>query len=178
MRKEFLLRTDGIARYCLAGCLAIFGLTAAEHHGSVKFGGLPLPGASVTATQGDKKFIALTDERGAYSFAELPDGTWTVQVEMLCFSPLKKDVTVASDAAAAEWNLQLLPLDEIKAAAGPVAPPPVMQQEAPAVTALTSPKPDKKAPDKKAKAQRNQPAAAPQSGFRRTDLNATGDAAK
>src|SRR5438067_1753980 len=131
--------------------LAVFSLAAAEHHGSVKFGGLAVPGASVTASQGDKKFIAITDERGGYSFPELQNGTWTVQVEMLCFSPLKQEVAVAPDAPASEWKLQLLPLDEIKAAAGPVSPPPVAQQEAPAVTAAASPK-----PDKKAKAQRNQ----------------------
>jgi hypothetical protein len=75
----------------------------------------------VTAAQGDKKFTAISSEQGSYSFANLPDGVWTVQVEMLCFSPVKQEVTVAPDARASEWDLKLLPFEEIKAAAGPVA---------------------------------------------------------
>src|SRR5260370_42022954 len=103
--------------------LAVLRLTAAEHHGHVKFGGLPLPGATVSATQGDKKILAITDQQGAYSFPSLQDGTWTIQVEMLCFFPIKQEVAVAPDAPRSEWNLKLLPLDEIKAAAAPAAPP-------------------------------------------------------
>src|SRR6516225_6932477 len=57
-------------------------LPAAERHGQVKFGGLPLPGATVTAQQGDKKITAITDPGGHYSFPDLPDGAWTIQVEM------------------------------------------------------------------------------------------------
>src|SRR6266699_1664316 len=58
--------------------LAAMSLAAAEHHGQVKFGGLPLPGATVTATQGDKKFVAVSDLQGAYSFPRLADGVWTM----------------------------------------------------------------------------------------------------
>ena len=157
-----------------AGWLAVLGLTAAEHHGQVKFGGLPLPGATVSTTQGDKKFLAITDQQGAYSFPSLPDGTWTIQVEMLCFFPMKQEVAVAPDVPGSEWNMKLLPLDEIKAAAAPTAPPVTEQPVAPPVTALPSSK-----AGKQAKAQRKQPQpAAAQPGFQRTDLNATGDAAK
>ena len=157
-----------------AGWLAVLGLTAAEHHGQVKFGGLPLPGATVSTTQGDKKFLAITDQQGAYSFPSLPDGTWTIQVEMLCFLPMKQEVAVAPDVPGSEWNMKLLPLDEIKAAAAPTAPPVTEQPVAPPVTALPSSK-----AGKQAKAQRKQPQpAGAQPGFQRTDLNATGDAAK
>ncbi len=114
-----ILRT--CVRYCIVAWLGVVGLAASEHHGQVKFGGLPVPGATVTATQGDKKFTSISGEQGSYSFANLTDGVWTIQVEMLCFSPLKQEVTVTPDARASEWDLKLLPFEEIKAAAGPVA---------------------------------------------------------
>ena len=40
----------------VAVCLAVTGLLASEHHGVVKSGGLPIPGATVTATQGEKNW--------------------------------------------------------------------------------------------------------------------------
>ncbi|HYL95381.1 MAG TPA: hypothetical protein VET69_06210, partial [Terriglobales bacterium] len=52
----------------LTACLMVAGLAASEHHGVVKSGGLPLPGATIRATQGDKKFITTTDDQGAYAF--------------------------------------------------------------------------------------------------------------
>ena len=58
----------------LAAWIAVAGLLAAEHHGTVKSGGLPVPGATITATHGDKKHVTTTDENGRYAFADLPDG--------------------------------------------------------------------------------------------------------
>src|ERR1035441_4297102 len=97
-------------------------LPASEHHGVVKFGGLAVPGATVTATQGDKKLVAITDPQGIYTFADLADGVWNLQVEMLCFATLKNEVAIAPNAPSPEWELKLLPLDEIKASAPPPAP--------------------------------------------------------
>src|SRR5579872_5680668 len=126
------LKVSPTLRYLVLLWLAVFLLAASEHHGQVKFGGLPVPGATVTATQGDKKFTAISGEQGSYSFATLPDGIWTIQVEMLCFSPIKQEVTVAPDSPAAEWNLKLLPFEEIKSAAAPVAPAPPAPVSTPA----------------------------------------------
>src|SRR5436190_6350914 len=114
-----------MARYLRIGALAAamaFGLTASEHHGQVKFGGLPVPGATVTATKGDQKLVAVTDLMGAYTFPELADGVWNLRVEMLCFSPIEQEVAVAPNAPSPAWELKLLPFDEIKAAAPPPAP--------------------------------------------------------
>ena len=72
----------------LAACLLVCAAMASEYHGTVKTGGLPVPGATVTAIQGDKKVVTTTDERGAFSFAELADGKWTLEVEMLGFAKL------------------------------------------------------------------------------------------
>src|SRR6185312_10326245 len=116
------LRT-GLAMFACCSLLA-----GAQHRGVVKFGALPVPGATVTATQGDKKFSALTDAQGTYSFADLADGTWTIKVEMLCFAPLEREVAVAPEAPAPVWELKLLPFAEIQASAPP--PPPVTTSSA------------------------------------------------
>ena len=89
----------------LAAWIAVAGLSAAEHHGTVKSGGLPVPGASVTAIKGDKKLYTTTDENGRYSFADLADGAWTIEVEMLGFAKVSNEVGIAFDAPPAEWNL-------------------------------------------------------------------------
>src|SRR5262245_39849462 len=86
-------------------------LLLTEHHGQVLFGGVPVPGATVSATQADKKFVAVTDQQGAYSFPELSDGPFTIQVEMLGFSTVQQQV----NAPTAEFELKMLPLEEIHA---------------------------------------------------------------
>src|SRR5260370_26534533 len=106
------IRNNLLILLCLAVCaVSARNGQAAEHHGQVKFGGLPVPGAMVTATQGDKRQAAITNDQGVYSFADLTDGVWTMQVEMLCFEPHKLDVTVGPSAPAALWQLKLLPVD-------------------------------------------------------------------
>ena len=47
--------------YLMIAVMANTVLPAAEHHGIVKFAGLGVPGATVTATQGDKKLVAITE---------------------------------------------------------------------------------------------------------------------
>src|SRR5215468_4573069 len=94
------------AKIALALLLIAPLLFASEHHGVVKFGGLPLPGVTITATQGDKHFSAVTDLQGAYSFPDLTDGVWNFHIEMQCFETLDREVAVASNAPAAEWTLK------------------------------------------------------------------------
>ena len=86
-------------RLMLVACFTVTGLLlASEHHGVIKSGSLPVPGASITATQGDKKVVTTSDETGYYSFPELADGTWTITVESLGFVKDVKEVGVAPDA--------------------------------------------------------------------------------
>ena len=102
---------------CAIAFLTVSSLAAAsEYHGQVTFGGLPVPGATVTATQGDKKVTAITDQQGVYSFPDLKDGVWTIHVEMTGFSTISQDAAIAPNAPMAEWELKLLPPDQIKAA--------------------------------------------------------------
>jgi hypothetical protein len=93
---------------------------AADIQGVVRFGGLPVPGAVVTANQ----IGAVTDERGVYQLHNVPDGAVTIRVEMAGFETLTRDVTATSTSPAEEWELKMLPLDQMKAAAPPPAPPP------------------------------------------------------
>src|ERR1051326_6154215 len=108
----------------LLGCLAMTALFASEHRGVVKSGGLPIPGATVTATQGDKKLDTTTDDSGAYGFPELADGIWVVQVEMLGFAKSSLEIGVAPNAPSPEWNLKLLSAADLKSSLAPAAPAP------------------------------------------------------
>ena len=114
MSKNLLKTKYALIVAVLALGSAVLPLLGSEHHGTVKFGGLPLPGATVTAKpmnakEGDKTFSAISDLDGRYSFPDLPDGTWTIRVEMPLFSPMQQEVTVAAGAAASDWDLKLLP---------------------------------------------------------------------
>jgi trimeric autotransporter adhesin len=110
----------GTFHWALRVCLTLAScalLAGAEHHGTIRFGGLPLPGATVSATSGEQRFTAVADRDGAYSFPALPEGNWIVTVEMQCFATLSREVAVSPGAAAAAWDLKLLPFDQIRAAA-------------------------------------------------------------
>lgn len=102
----------GLAMLCLCGAA-----WASEYHGQVLFNGLPVPGATVTATQGDKTQSVVTDQQGAYSFADLPDGSWKIHVEMQAFASLDEQVTIAANQPAGKYELKLLSLPEIMAQA-------------------------------------------------------------
>jgi uncharacterized GH25 family protein len=59
--------------------------SATEYRGQVTFGGFPVPGATVTATQGTKKVSVVSDQGGVYTFDDLADGPWKIEIEMQCF---------------------------------------------------------------------------------------------
>jgi hypothetical protein len=166
------LRSYISLRLVTIALLSMCALRAAGQKGVVKFGGLPVPGATVTATQGDRSLVAISDQQGNYSFPDLPDGVWNFQIEMLGFGLVKQEVTLAAGAGAPEWELKMLPLDEIKASA---APPPArisVTQPAEAPPAVTG------APPKSAKNKKGAAAPAnPQNSFQRTAVNANPNAA-
>jgi hypothetical protein len=123
---------------------------ASEYHGQVTFGGLPLPGSTVTvvATQGSQKAVAITDDQGIYSFADLADGTWTIDIEMTGFAPLKQEVTVRPNSPPGAFELKLLSIDQIRAEDKPVRVD--VTQPAPASVASLSPAADAPAAGKAA----------------------------
>src|SRR5262252_4766741 len=115
-----------VARFALLAvtlCVSARVLFAGgEHSGQVTFGGLPVPGATVTATAGDKKLVTATDEQGAFNLPDATEGVWSLHVEMLGFEPLTRDVTVTAAPQPSEWTLTLRPFDDITR--GVPRPPP------------------------------------------------------
>ncbi len=140
-------------------------LDAAEHHGQVNFGGLPVPGATVTASRGEAKLVTVTDPLGNYSFPDLDDGTWTIRVEMLCFSTLTREVNITNGGPALKWELKLLPLSQIRSAVSP--PVGASKDASPADRSVSGRRSSR---DSKAE-QAPRPAAAAQENFQRADLN-------
>src|SRR5580692_3967594 len=108
---------------CLAVWLACCALAGASpYRGVVTFGGLPLPGATVTATQGTKTETAVSDDDGAFQFDDLADGKWTIDIQMQTFAPLHAEVTIAPSVPAAAYELKLLSPDQIQASAQTAKP--------------------------------------------------------
>ena len=120
----FVLTPDGFGQITMCARRSIIlilvmllavPLFAAEHHGQVTFNGLPVPGVIVTASRESKTVITVTDQQGSYSFPDLSDGPWKIKISMLGFAQIEQDVNVGPNAAASQWELKLLPLDQIKA---------------------------------------------------------------
>lgn len=83
-------------------------LAAAGHSGAVTFGGLPVPGATVTASRpGAEPRRTITGLDGAYGFPDLPDGRWTLRVEMQLFAPQTREIDTSSPPAT--WELEAAP---------------------------------------------------------------------
>lgn len=109
-------RLRGLRLLCACALLYVAPLAeASEYHGQVFCGGVPVPGATVLVTQGTNRFSTVTDRQGLYEFADLPDGTWKIRIEMRGFSALEGEVKVAADAPQGSWELKLLGLDQMLA---------------------------------------------------------------
>jgi trimeric autotransporter adhesin len=127
-------------RVCAIACISISAFAASEQQGQVTFNGLPVPGATVTATRDGSKSIAVTDTQGLYSFPDLTEGTWRMAVTMFGFTTTERDVAIAPKMAIMNWELKLLSLDQIKAEVQPtqtaVAQPrtePAQNKQAPTI---------------------------------------------
>ena len=127
---DFVLR----AVLSTALCLCAVRAGATDHAGRVIFGGLPVPGATVTAIQRDGERVTITDQDGVFRFAALDEGSWTIRVEMLGFASATQDVTVIADAPASAWELKLLPLAEMTRGLTPAAARPVPARPASATS--------------------------------------------
>ncbi len=126
-----------LARVLLCGLIwtgALRTAQAREYYGQLTFGGEPVPGATVTATQGSKTISVTTDERGLYRFPDLADGEWKIEVKLQLFQPARVDITVSSEVTPGKIELAALPLDDLKSLAKNVLPRviPVPQLQTPA----------------------------------------------
>ncbi len=144
---------------------------------------MPIPGVTVTASQADKKLTAVTDDQGVYSFPNLTDGLWNIQVEMLCFDTIKREIAVASDAPSPVWDLKLQTLDQIKAVAVAPSEPKPAAAATDTAAATTTAKPSVASsavaapPKGKGKKGAVAPPTAAQTGFQRAQVNASPGAA-
>ena len=99
-------------------------LAAPEYSGQVIFGGLPVPGATVTAVSGDKQLVTATDEQGVFKLADVSNGAWTIRVEMIGFTTLERQIAIEATPGGPSasgtpppgpqpYDLTLKPFDEI-----------------------------------------------------------------
>jgi hypothetical protein len=89
------------------------GVFAADHFGKVTFNGLPVPGATVSARQGERSVAATTNEDGIYQLVDLADGTWDLTIEMQGFLPITREFVVPHDPESPPDALAVRTLDEL-----------------------------------------------------------------
>jgi hypothetical protein len=89
--------------------VSLFAQGSLTYTGTVSFGSQPLPGATVIATQGERRAVTTTDESGGYEFTGLAPGTYTVEVQMFGFQPASKQIQIGSGAQPTAWSLELQP---------------------------------------------------------------------
>ena len=120
---------------CALLSLSVRCSAATEYYGQVFFNSVPIPGATVTMSQGGQRFTAVTDQQGLYTFPNLSDGVWKIKIEMSGFSTLNGQVTVGPHMLQGRWELKLLTLPQLLSriqVTNPASPPTVPSQpEAP-----------------------------------------------
>jgi trimeric autotransporter adhesin len=100
---------------------------ASDYFGQVTFNGLPVPGATVTATQADpstaigasKKVSATSDGEGIYHLAALADGLWTLTIELFGFETIARQIEVPTKADPPPDALSVRSYDELTRALPP-----------------------------------------------------------
>jgi hypothetical protein len=86
--------------------LAIPLLAGTKHSGSVRAADQFLPGAAITAVQGDTKVTTFTDESGRYTL-DLAPGVWDVQVQVFGFAPVHESITVGPEPSFKDWTVEM-----------------------------------------------------------------------
>src|ERR1700733_14639776 len=81
-------------------------LLAIQQSGSVRAADQLIPGATVTARQGDMKVVTYTDENGRYTL-NLTPGEWNIQIQILGFTPVQEQVTVGTLPSFKDWTLEM-----------------------------------------------------------------------
>jgi len=97
---------------------------ASEYAGQVVFGGVAIPGATVTATRDDMRIVVSTDGQGIFRIMDIADGPWMIRVEMRGFAELTREIAIGPEAQPAMWELSLLPFEEITRGLPPPQPRP------------------------------------------------------
>ncbi|HVA63189.1 MAG TPA: TonB-dependent receptor [Terriglobales bacterium] len=101
--------------------LLVCPVVAAPLRGLVRGGGIPLPGATVTARQGAASASTVTAADGSFAFADLAAGVWTIEVTMPGFVAAQTQVTIPASGPTA-LDLAIAPYHGPALAAAPTAP--------------------------------------------------------
>jgi hypothetical protein len=137
---------------CAILCCAIAAIAhASEHHGQITFNGLPVPGATITVTQGAKKISTVSNTDGSYAFPDLADGPSKIDIEMPLFSSIQKDITIAPNMPGIRWELKMLPLDQV------IAQTKIIKPDTPPTLATVTPSTDTKPAAKPAEGEAPKP---------------------
>jgi trimeric autotransporter adhesin len=104
-----------------AAIISAGALSAAQQTGTVRAADQFIPGASVTATQGDQKVVGFTDANGRYAL-NLGPGVWNIQVEMLGFTTVHQQITVGAEPVFHDWILEMPRVEGSTSAAVPNTP--------------------------------------------------------
>src|SRR6185437_6197808 len=100
----------GMQIACVCIVLAAQTVWAAEYHGRVRYGGVPVPGATVTLTLVSTELTTVTDSQGCYEFPNVAAGTWKISIELRGFAHVSNAVTIGATNEQGEWTLQMLDL--------------------------------------------------------------------
>src|SRR5687767_13494223 len=117
-------------------------LLASDYFGQVTFNGLPVPGATVTATRGESKVSATTDGEGIYQLAALADGLWKLTIELFGFDTITREIAIPTKDDPPPDALSVRSFDELTRALPPARAfePLDSEDEEPInLTALTGP---------------------------------------
>jgi trimeric autotransporter adhesin len=106
-------RWRGAQIACVCLLLAAQTAWAAEYHGRVRYGGVPVPGATVTLTQGSTEISTSTDSQGLYEFPNIAEGAWKIGIELRGFASVRSSVTIGATNEQGEWTLQMLDLKDL-----------------------------------------------------------------
>ena len=98
-------------RFVLCMLLLVLQWAALGQTGVVRSGGQPIPGATVTAVQGQTKLTTVTDDKGRYTFDGMTPGAWKIQVDMFGFTTAGREVQIGAAPVDLEWNLALKPME-------------------------------------------------------------------
>ena len=91
-----------------AGLLAVSGQEPEPWSCLAVFSGTPVPGATVTAEQGERRLVTTTDVDGACRLP-LGPGQWSARIEMYGFVPRMSDVTIGAATTPLIWEMTLSP---------------------------------------------------------------------
>src|SRR5580704_16413874 len=89
--------------------------------GVVKAEGLPIPGVTVKATQGERILLTVTDDTGAFHIDKMSEGTWIVEADMFGFDHVRKEVQVGPTPVKIDLTMELRSVQQLRDRTGQTA---------------------------------------------------------